>query len=117
MEQHGVAQHDVEPFQCLRRIERDGRTLRQRVAPATLDHPPLRHDQDLAWQHALDALEDRVAPSRELQLQELVQHLGLDLRLGEARFDQRLRLRREGEAIRRLEIIERLDAERVAGEH
>jgi hypothetical protein len=72
--------------------------------------------QRLARQHAIDASEDRLPPAGELELQQLVAALRHDVRLGEAGVDQRARLRGEGKIVRPFDVVERLDAERVARE-
>ena len=90
----------------------------ERLDAAALDDAALGDHHRLARQHALDAGEDRLAAGGELKLQQLVARLAAPARPAtSAAGDQRLRLRGEGEALRRLDVIERLDAERIARQH
>src|SRR5262249_11242559 len=84
------------------------------AALLALDDAALGDDEGLAREDAVDPGEDGLAPGGELHLKELVPHLADELRRRQARGKEGARLGGEGEAGRRLEIVERLDAERVA---
>ncbi len=86
----------------------------QRLDAAALDDAAPGDHQRLARQHPPDAGEDGVAAGGELQLQQLVARLAHQLGRDEAARNQAFGLRREGEALRGLDVIERLDAERIA---
>ena len=58
-----------------------------------------------------------LAPGGEFQLHQLGARLRPQYPPGQPGRDQRLRLRGEGENVRRFNVVELLDAERIAGEH
>ena len=91
--------------------------MRQCLDAPPLDDAAFRDDERFARQHARDSGEDRVAAGGELQLEQFIARLPHQLDRHGARSEDRLRFRREDEALRRLGIIERLDAERIAAEN
>ena len=117
MQFDAVEQRLLQPLQRLGLVPFARAFLRKRGALMTLDDLAVGDDDGLARQDALDAGENRVAPRRELQLQQFRLRAGIDRRRREAAGDQRLRLRGEGEAVLGLGIVERLDAEGVARQH
>ena len=111
---HAVEQGLVQAPQGLRLRELHRPARRQRGPHAPLADASVADDDRLAGKQAPDRLEPGPGPGREPELQELSHGPGRDLGRYEARGDQRLGLRGEGEVLRRLDIVERLDAERVA---
>ncbi len=90
---------------------------RQRKAAPALDDAAVDHRDGLARQHALDALEHGVAAGGEAQLQELVAGRCVQRPRRQPGADQRARLGGEREAVVALDVVQRLDAERVARQH
>ena len=117
MHEDAVGERRVEAPQRLLLVDRDSFARRQGVLAAALDDASLPHHDRLARQHPLDAGEDRVAAGGELHLQQLVARRRGELALDDAGLDQRLRFRGEGEVLRRLGVVERLDAKGIARQH
>ena len=111
---NALGQGGIEPGQGLLFTERRRPVFGQCRPMPALDDPPLAHDYRLAGQNPVDPGEDRLAAGRELHLHQLVAHRPHEARLDDAGFDQRARLGGKGKGARRLRVIERLDAERVA---
>ena len=97
--------------------DRHDRAMRQRLDAPALDDAAFGDDQRLARQDARNAGEDRVAAGGELQLEQFVARLPHQLDRHRVRSEDRLRLRGEDQALRRLGIVKRLDAERIAAEN
>ncbi len=116
MKAHGVGKGGVEPGQCLIFVERHRTEIGQCRTAATLDDSAASNHHGFPRQHPVDPGEDRLAPGGELHLYELVARPASECRSDKARFDQRARLGGKGETVRRLGVIERLDAERIAGQ-
>ena len=114
MDAHAVGKGGVEPGQRLRLAERQRAVLGQGRMTAPLDDPALAHDHGFPRQYPADPGKDRFAPGGELHLQELVAGAAVECRGNQAGLDQRPRLGGKRKAVRRLGVIERLDAERVA---
>jgi len=89
------------------------RSLALGLLAVAFDHPALHDHQGFARQHALDPVVERAAPGGELQLQHLLARLLIDPGLDQPGAHQSLGLGGEGEAFRILDVIKRLDAERV----
>ena len=87
---------------------------RDRADAPAVDDVAVGAGQRLARQQALDPLEDGVGAGGELKLQQFLDRRRPHCALDQAGFQQRLRFRREGQAVRDLRCIQRLDAERVA---
>ncbi len=111
---HALHERGVEPGQRLVLVERLGAALGQRGAAAALDHAALAHDHRLAGQYPVDAGKDRLSAGGELHLQQFVARRAHQRRRHQPSVDQRARLGGKGKGGRRLGVIERLDAERVA---
>ncbi len=114
VQRHAFLQRAVEPGQRFRLADLLGRALRQGGDAGAVDHPAVGDPERLAGQQAADAGKDGVAAGGELQLQQLVARFRPQRPLHQPGGEQRLRLRREGQAVLQLGDIERLDAERVA---
>ena len=113
-----VGEGAIEGCQRLRLVfGRLGPGRGQGLDPPAFDDAALGHHHGFARQDAMDALEDGFAAGGELQLQQLVARGDVERRLHQAAADERLGLGGEGQALRRLDIIKRLDAERIAGQH
>ena len=93
-----------------------GAAVGQGGAAQALDDAALGDDQRLAGQHPLDAFEDGLAARGELELEEGVARPRIDPWRRQAGGEQRLGFGGEGQATGGLEVIQRLDAERVAGQ-
>ena len=97
-------------------LEQAYRSMRLDVEAAAFDDAPaLGHDR-LARKQALDAGKRCSPAGGELELQQFVAAFGEHPRLHHSGSDQRLRFGGEGQPRIRLRVIQRLDAERVAGE-
>ena len=82
-----------------------------------LDDGAVFHHQGLARQHPPDSGENGTGAGGIFQLQQLIAARRHDLGLHQPGCDQRLRFGREEEAALVLDVIERLDPERVAADH
>ncbi len=112
-----VIQQIIKPHQGIRPAQALGRAFRQGRHPVAPNHPALLDDQGFPRQHPFNPGEGRFPAGGELHLQHLVPRHGIEARRRQPGADQRLRFRREGEGRPRLGEIQRLDPERVAGQH
>ncbi len=117
MEAHAFKQGSIEPCQSLVRVDRQRAAFGQRLASAALDDTPLAYHHGLSGKDSIYPGEDRLAAGGELHLHELVAHRADKPGHDDPGFDQCPGFGRERERARRLGIIERLDAERVAREY
>ncbi len=106
----------IEPLQRGVLADVLGAGVGQRRQPVAAEHMPIGAGQRLPRQDPVDALEDGVRAGGELELQQLGPGGRPQTPRHEAGFEDRPRLRGEGQAAGDLGGVERLDAERVAGQ-
>ena len=117
MHAHAVRQ---DGFECLQRFGLaafDRPPGRKRGAAATGDDSAPFNHQGFPRQNTADVPENSLRSGGELQMYELRDLVRRQLARCQPRRNQRLRLRREGDAVGTLRVIERLDPEGVACKH
>jgi hypothetical protein len=117
MDAHAVRQCRIQPLDGVVHADLLRPTCRQGLPLPPFDDPTAADHNGFAGKDAFDAAENGLPARGELQLQQFLPLPVLHRRLDQARGDQCLWFRCEGEQIVTFDVVQRFNAERVAGQN